>query len=58
MKSKSIVAVIAALSFMALPMGPTVSLAGHDMHSHSHGETLSGTNPLISEMLILREFRK
>ena len=56
MKSKSIVVVIAVLlfmAFMALPMVPSVSLAGHDMHSHSHGETLSGPNPLIGEMLIL-----
>jgi len=50
MKSKLIVAVLAALSFMAFPMVPS---AGHDMHSHSHGEMLSGPNPLISEMLIL-----
>ena len=53
MKSKSILEVITALSFLAFPMVPSVSLAGHDMHSHSHGETLSGPNPLVEEMIIL-----
>ena len=53
MKSRLIVAVIAALPFMALPMVPSVSSAGHDMHWHSDGVSESGPNPLISEMLIL-----
>jgi hypothetical protein len=53
MRSKLIVAVIAALSVMAIPIVPSVSTAVHDMYSHSHDGTPSGQNPLISEMLIL-----
>jgi len=53
MKRNTIFAVITALSVLGLPMLPSVSTAGHDRHSHSHGETAAGPNPLVSEMIIL-----
>jgi hypothetical protein len=59
MQRKLIFSVITSLTIMALPVVPSVSTAGHDIHSHSHGETLSGENPLIEEMMILDDvFRK
>ncbi len=53
MKSKSILAVLAALLFIISMMVVSVSTAGHDMHSHSDKETASGPNPLIEEMMVL-----
>jgi len=53
MKSILIFVVIAALTVMTSPIVRRVAAEGHDMHSHAHGETLSGPNPLINEMVIL-----
>lgn len=56
MQRKLIFSVITAVSIMALPVLPSVSTAGNDLHAHaSHhaGASDTGSSPLIDEMIIL-----
>lgn len=53
MRGKLFIIVMSALSLAVVPLFTSVSTAGHEMHSHGHGDATHGHNALIEEMQIL-----